>query len=185
MVERLNACLWLMVRSVGTASRYAPLYVHSFRLVAPKKLTEAERFHLRYHRYEDIETVADRLRWCRHHLGLTQREVEALTGLGHSLYMNLENGDCDRFPADVADRLAGLYRIPVTDLLDGYNLFLYRGQGCQLKQLRARYGMNRKQFAALVGVIPETYGPWKREAVRIGKRAWERYFGRFFEGESL
>ena len=51
------------------------MYIHSFRLIAPRKLLEAQLFNQQYQNYEDIPNVQDRLRWCRHHMGLMQKEV--------------------------------------------------------------------------------------------------------------
>ncbi|MCD7745599.1 MAG: hypothetical protein LUI13_10020 [Lachnospiraceae bacterium] len=39
-----------------------------------------------------------------------------------------ESGEIDYYLADVVDRLAELFHVPVTDLLDEYNSFLYNGQ---------------------------------------------------------
>ena len=54
------------------------MYIHSFRLIAPRRLLEAQLFNQQYQNYEDIPNVPDRLRWCRHHMGLMQKEVADL-----------------------------------------------------------------------------------------------------------
>ena len=51
------------------------MYILSFRLIAPRKLLEAQLFNQQYQHYEDITNVSDRLRWCRYHMGLMQKEV--------------------------------------------------------------------------------------------------------------
>ena len=42
--------------------RYAPMYIHSSRLIAPRRLLEAQLFNQQYQNYEDIPNVPDRLR---------------------------------------------------------------------------------------------------------------------------
>lgn len=42
--------------------RYAPLIVHSFRVPAAYCAAEAQRFSCGY---EDLQSVPERLRWCR------------------------------------------------------------------------------------------------------------------------
>ena len=61
-----------MCRTEDSNVKYAPLWIHSFRLLAPRKLVEAQLFHQRHQRYEEIQTVSERLRWCRHYMGLMQ-----------------------------------------------------------------------------------------------------------------
>lgn len=72
--------------------RYAPLCIHSFRLVAPRKLLEAQLFNYQYHSYEEINNVPDRLRWCRHHMGLMQKEVAEQIGISRIQYIDFESG---------------------------------------------------------------------------------------------
>ena len=55
--------------------RHALLYIHTFRLMAPRKLLEAQLFNKQYGSYEDIDNIPDRLRFCRHRLGLMPVKV--------------------------------------------------------------------------------------------------------------
>ena len=66
------------------------MYIHSFRLIAPRKLLEAQLFNQQYQNYEDIPNVQDRLRWCRHHMGLMQKEVAELIGITRGHYIDFE-----------------------------------------------------------------------------------------------
>ena len=68
------------------------MYIHSFRLIAPRKLLEAQLFNQQYQNYEDIPNVQDRLRWCRHHMGLMQKEVADLIGITRGHYIDFEVG---------------------------------------------------------------------------------------------
>ena len=66
-----------------------------FRLIAPRKLLEAQLFNQQYQNYEDIPNVQDRLRWCRHHMGLMQKEVAELIGITRGHYIDFEVGYVD------------------------------------------------------------------------------------------
>ena len=109
------------------------LVEHNLRLVAPRRLLEAQLFNQQYQNYEDIPNVQDRLRWCRHHMGLMQKEVADLIGITRGHYIDFEVGYVDHYPKEIVDKLAALYQVPVDDLLDDYNRFLYKGQtDCKL-----------------------------------------------------
>ena len=79
------------------------MYIHSFRLIAPRKILEAQLFNQHYQNYEDLPTVHDRLRWCRRHKGLMQKEVAELTGISRSEYSDMENGAVDYYPKEIAE----------------------------------------------------------------------------------
>ena len=78
---------YLMCRTEDGIVRYAPLCIHTFRLIAPRKLLEAQQFNQQYHSYEEIQNVPDRLRWCRHHMGLMQKEVAEQIGISRGHYI--------------------------------------------------------------------------------------------------
>ena len=69
ILDRISADLYILSCAQNSYVRYAPLYIHSFVLCAPRKILEATKFNQRYRRYEEIENVADRLCWCRHSKG--------------------------------------------------------------------------------------------------------------------
>ena len=91
----------------------------------------------------------------------------------------------------MVDRLADFYHIPVEDLLDEYNLFLYKGQGKMLKECREKMGLKKKPFARMLHVHPNTYRNWESDKKRMDpntyrnwesdkkrmfKLTWEKYF---------
>lgn len=168
--------VWLMARMVGDTAQYAPLIVRSFRLSAPRKIVEAQRFNLRYLRYEDVKTVPERLKWCRYHLGLDRQEVADCVGIRRSTYRDMESGDCQRFPLDKLDALAKLYGVPVDDLIDGYNQFLLNGPGKAILEYRTSLGLGRKDFAKKLGTVECLVRKWEEETGQVSKLAWEKYF---------
>ena len=79
---------------------------------------EATQFNQRYRRYEEIDNVPDRLRWCRHSKGLMQVEVADKVGMTHSVYKAIEEDFTQQIEPEKVDRLAQFYGVPVTDFLD-------------------------------------------------------------------
>ena len=84
-------------------------------------------------------------------------------GISRGHYIDYEVGYVDYYPKEVVDRLADFYHIPVEDLLDEYNLFLYKGQGKMLKECREKMGLKKKPFARMLHVDPNTYRNWESD----------------------
>lgn len=151
--------------------------MHRFRLIAPRNLPEAQRFTQQYHTYDEISSVPDRLRWCRLHMGLLQREVAELVGIATPLYIDMGTGACEHTPAAVMDRLAELYGVLVTDLLDGYNRFLYEGQARQILAIRQRAGLSRAAFARKTASAKTPSVPGRRRRKPSARSAGNGTFG--------
>ena len=66
--------------------------------------------------------------------------------------------------------------MPVTDLLDEYNLFLYRGQGKLIKEYRLSLGLGKEPFARMLGVSESSVRVWEKDKKRINKHSWENCF---------
>ena len=162
--------------------RYAPMCIVSFRVIAPKRLLDAQQFNLKYQSYDQVKTAPERLRWCRYHSGLLQQEVAEQIGASRDVYMKLENGEVDYWPPELVDKLAALYQIPEDDLLDAYNRFLRNGQGEAVRRYRERLGMTRKQFAEAIHVEPGMLRRWETVQRVMTKRSWERYFANLEDG---
>jgi transcriptional regulator with XRE-family HTH domain len=167
---------FLLCRNEGGAIRYAPLCIHTFRLVAPRKLLEAQLFNQRYQSYAEIKSIPDRLRWCRHHLGLTQEEVARRVGISRASYIDLEQNAVDHYKKETVDKLAALFGIPSTDLLDEYNLFLYQGQGARIHAYRTSLGLDQRGLARELHIDPSMLQTWEAEKKQMTKASWTRYF---------
>ena len=165
-----------MYRSDGNRVRLAPLYIHSFRVIVPRSFEDKKAFNTKYRFYEDIDNVPARLKWCRMHMGLEQKDVALQVGISEGQYSDMEIGKKDYIPKDTADKLARLYRVPVTDLLNDYALFLYNGQGRTIREYRQNLGMGKRPFAKLIGTDVCTLRAWEREEIRISMQMWERCF---------
>ena len=157
---------------------FAPLYILSFRVTVAKKLSEAFSLNERYRRYEDIESIPDRLRWRRHELGLLQKEVAAKIGIPRCMYSNLESDELDYYDPLIMDKLAELYQIPLNDLLNDYTRFLQAGQGQAILNLCQSLNMTRSQFAQYLHTDVDNITVWETEKKRISKEMWEKCFKR-------
>ena len=78
----------------------------------------------------------------------------------------------------IASSLSELFFIPVTDLLDEYNLFLYNGQGEQIKKMRETRNMSQREFARRLGVPYGTLQQWEQNRVQMFKSAWRNLMAR-------
>ena len=67
---------------------------------------EATQFNQRYRRYEEIENVPDRLRWCRHSKGLMQVQVAELAGVTGVVCIDPECGNTQHIPLEMVQRLS-------------------------------------------------------------------------------
>ena len=176
ILDRLSDNVYLFSKTQDSHVRYAPLFIHSFALCAPRKILEATQFQQRYHRYEEIQYVPDRLRWCRYSRGLLQAEVAQQLGISINVYKNIEDGITQQIPKELADKLAQLYGVPVTDFLDEYNQFLCAGQAEIIRAYRLSLGLGRKPFARKMGIPIRSLQEWENGRKVIIRQSWERYF---------
>lgn len=163
-----------MVRHTDGGIIYAPHYVHSFPLVQPHFLANAEKFNLAYSDLSEIESTADKLRFCRYRKGLLQRDVADYAGIDRSTYVHYEEVGRDYYPVDKLEKIAELFGVSVTRLMDGYNRFLYEGQGVQLTEIRECLRLPQKELASRMGVLQSTVSGWEVEKARMSKSVWER-----------
>ena len=176
ILTQVSENMYILCSTLDGCVRYAPMYIHSFRLIAPHRLLEAQLFNQHYQNYEDIPNVPDRLRWCRHHMGLMQKEVAELIGISRGHYIDFEVGYVDYYPKEIVDKLAELYGVPVDDLLDDYNRFLYKGQGKMIREYRESLGLKKKPFARLMGISPNLLRAWEDHQKRMNINSWNKYF---------
>ena len=147
-----------------------------FPLLAPRKLLDAQKFNIRYTDPSQITEIADKLRWYRYQHALMQKEVAEQIGIDRNTYIHYEEYGRDYYPIEHMEKLAGLYGVPVEDLLDEYNLFLYKGQGEQIQKIRQGLGLTQKQYAERLGVPLDHLKKWEQNHVRIYKSTWRSIF---------
>ncbi len=167
---------YLMVRHTSEVVNFAPLHIHSFPLLAPHHLLESEKFNIRFTDPSEITEIADKLRWYRYKKALLQREVADIIGIDRTTYIRYEEIGRDYYAIDHMEKLAELYNIPITELLDDFNLFLYHDQGKQIREKRKSLGMTQSEYAQMLGVNLGNLKKWEQNKVRIFKSTWERFF---------
>lgn len=106
--------------------------------------------------------------------GLLQRDVAEYVGMDRSTYSSYEEMGRDYYPIDHMRKLAELFEVPLDALLDEYNLFLYNGQGKQIKAMRAARKMTQAEYARRLGVPIGNLKQWEIDRVKIFKSTWER-----------
>ena len=165
-----------MARDSDEGTQYRPMYLLSFPLLAPHHLVEAEQFNIRFPDPSEIIETADKLRWYRYRRALLQREVAEYAGIDRSTYIHYEEYGRDYYPLDKMEKIAEVLDVPVTELLDEYNMFLYNNQGRQIREKRRSLGMTASEYAAQLGVPLGTLKNWERNRVRILKSTWKKLF---------
>lgn len=165
-----------MCRTDDGNTRYAPLYIHTFRLIAPHRSQKALQPGRQYRSYHEIACGPERLRWCREQKGLLQRQVAEYVGLSRQQYMDLENGTAGHCSNEIADKLATLFGVPAFDLLDDYNRFLYEGQSKKIREYRTRLGLGKSAFAKQYHIPARSLSAWESGQKRINRASWEQYF---------
>ena len=175
-VAKFSEDNYLMCRDEEGTVSYAPLCIQSFELSAPRMDTQDVLFLEQYRSHLELDTVQDRIRWCRHKMGLLQKEIAQKLGISRNLYIAYETGTVDYYPKETMDKLAAFFGINVFDLLDDYNRFQYKGQGRAIKESRLRMGMSKKAYARMLGVDPHTLDNWENDKKRMNRNSWEKYF---------
>ena len=172
ILERFSADLYLISRTRDSHVRYAPLYIHRFPLCAPRKrpATREQR------RYEQIQSVPDRLRWLRHSRGLTQKEVAAKIGMSYHVYKAIEEGTTRQISAEMRNKLAQFYDVAAEDLIDAFNRFLLDGQANRIRTIRRKTGLSQREFARQKGIPVQGLEAWENEKRAITYKSWEKYF---------
>lgn len=171
----------MTIMSAATQKNSKPVFAPLLQkvLVAEKHLIIRSEKQVAYaHQpYSSLQSVPDRIRWLRLQRRITQKEAAERVGVGRATYVDYETGTIERFDPAVIRRIAELYEVPVTDLLDRYNAFLMSGQGEQIQQWRISLGMNYKEMGEYLGVATSNVISWEREEKIMTKKLYERCFG--------
>lgn len=176
MIAKISDRMYVLCATFDSHVRFAPLYIHSFRLCAPHKILEATMMNQTYHSYEEITSIPDRLRWLRHIKGLMQREAAQIAGVSRSVYIEIECGITRRLPGCLILNLSQFYGVPVSDFLDEYNQFLFDGQAKRIKAYRKKLGMGRKPFCRHTGIPLSSLRGWEDGKKKVSFKCWEMYF---------
>lgn len=121
-----------------------------------------------------LDTVSDKLKWYRYQNGLQQSNMAKIMEVDRTTYSRYEENVLEAYPLDKLKKVAVYFGIDITKLLDEYNLFLYRGQGEQIKGLRKSLGLTQAEFARQFGVSIQKVRNWEEEKVRVNRGTFEK-----------
>ena len=123
-----------------------------------------------------FEKTSQKIRYFRHKTVCTQKDVAKYLGMDRTNYGHYEEAACEYCPLAILEKLATLYNIPVTDLMDDYHLFLYNGQGNRALQYRKNLHLTQQKMADKLGVNQTTVRLWEKEFHRMTRPTYEALF---------
>lgn len=148
-----------------------PLYNHKFRFLRPHKLSDAEKFNVQYPDPKMLTEIPDKLRYYRYRKCMLQRDVADSIGINRITYTHYEEKGRDYYPLNEMEKLAKLFEVDITELLDDYNTFLLNGQGEQMLKFRKSKNLTQREFAERFGVTRKMVNDWENEKCRLSKRS--------------
>ena len=86
-----------------------------------------------------------------------------MTGIHRSTYVHYENIEQKLYNIDYLQKIADIYNINIACLLDDYMMFMYKGQGKQIKSLRKSLGLTQDKLADLFGTPKSNIKHWEHE----------------------
>ncbi len=150
------------------------IYTFYYELKSNKRLSRVKKFDLMYSTPDEIDNMADKLRFYRHQNNLSQNDLAHLLNVDRTVYAKYESRKTDYYPIDRMQKIADFYHILITDLLDEYNLFIYHGQAEGFKQLRKSLCLSLSDVAERLNVNLATVKRWSQEITRLPKSALEQ-----------
>ena len=165
--SKIEDSFYIMYQNKNGCVRYAPLYIQTLRFINKRHLTKSQVFLLNNPAPERLETVSDKLKWYRINCGILQRDAAKAMGIDRTTYSRYEENVLETYPIDKLSKAAELFGIEVTSLLDDFNLFLYNGQGKQIKELRKSMKLTQSQFAKYIKTPLGTLKKWEQNKVSI------------------
>ena len=165
---------YVMYRSDRNGISFAPLYIHIFCFKIPHHLTRAQTFIHDNPEPDKLDTVSDKLKYYRFQHGLLQKDVADFIGVDRSTYLRYEENILDSYPLDKLSKAAELFKVDVTELLDEYNLFIFNGQGRQIKELRKSMKLTQSEFAKVINSNSGNVKSWEQDKVRIQRNTFDK-----------
>lgn len=172
--SKLNDNFYVMYQNKNGKVRYATLYIHSLSFINNHHLTKSQVFLHDNPDPQKLDTVSDKLKWYRINSGLLQRDVAKVMEVDRTTYSRYEDNVLDAYPLDKLSKAAELFGIDITSLLDDFNLFLYNGQGKQIKELRKSMKLTQSQFAKYIKTPLGTLKKWEQNKVSIQKKTFKK-----------
>lgn len=173
-IVKIDKNISLIQKRIFNKTVTIPMYLHSFRFITPKKVSETQKFALKFPTADTITTVSDKLRYYRHKKGLYQIDIADYLGIERSTYSAYEEHVKDYYAPEIMNKIAKILDVNVYDLLDEYNKFMYDGQGQYIKQLRKRLRITQKELAIIMNVDLYKVKRWEQNKTRMFKYTYEK-----------
>ncbi|MCM1007860.1 MAG: helix-turn-helix domain-containing protein [Ruminococcus flavefaciens] len=172
--QKVNENFYIVYRIQYDKIIYTPLYIHSFKFLTCRHLVKSQRFLFENPNPEKLATVSDKLKWHRVNNGLLQRDVANAINVNRTTYERYEKNILEAYPLNKLKKVAKLFGIDVTVLLDDYNLFLYYDQGEQIKKLRKLLKLTQPEFAKYIGVPLGALKKWEQNKTFMPKNIFKK-----------
>ncbi len=155
---------------------YKVQYILTFPFKIPSWLPAHEKYLLVYSSPDCLEKTSQKIRYFRHKNCMYAKDVAKYLGMDRTNYGHYEEVAYEYCPLAILEKLATLYHIPVTDLMDDYHLFLYNGQGNRVLQYRKNLHLTQQEMADKLGVNRTTVRLWEKEFHRMTRPTYEALF---------
>ena len=116
---------------------------------------------------------SDNLRYYRQRNNLTTRQLAEQIGVVPATIVMYENGK-HPIPYDVANQLADILKIEVSQLYDEFSRFLAVPYTEALKSVRMALGLSQKAFAEQIEVIPSYYYKLEEGNRRPSRKVYQK-----------
>jgi len=141
---------------------YKVQYILTIPFKIPSWLPAHEKYLLVYSSPDCLEKTSQKIRYFRHKNCMYAKDVAKYLGMDRTNYGHYEEVAYEYCPLAILEKLATLYNIPVTDLMDDYHLFLYNGQGNRVLQYRKNLHLTQQEMADKLGVNRTTVRLWEK-----------------------
>lgn len=162
--DKLTPNLYSIYQNTSTGICRSVLAIQTFHVFTHRNLSMAQAFLSSHPDPSTLVTVADKLRYYRFTHELLQMDVANAIHVHRETYSSMENSSrTAAYNLTDMKNLADFYQIPVKNLLDDYNLFLYQNFGMQLRNLRTSFHLKQYELAELLNVNKSAVLSWEHE----------------------
>lgn len=170
----VNHNLKILVSQCFSNIYYIPLYILSFNFNNPSKFLLVDKLQNQFENFSEIQNIADKIKWLRHKKGLLQKDVADYLNIDRTSYVAYEKNSRGSYNINHLKKLAELFEIDITQLLDEYNMFLYKGQAKLLKYIRKELNVTQKDFAYMIDMTKHDVSNWEQSRTVLSKNTWKK-----------